>query len=228
MSSRGEGSAGDLLIVGGGGLAREVIWLARDCRPAWNVIGILDDSPRLQGQRLCNVPVLGPICEWRRHPNVRLVVAIGDPRVRQAVVQRLSAEATPNFATLIHPSVLMSEYVELGAGSIVAAGCILTTQVRIGRHVVLDRMVNAGHDVTVADFCTVSPMALLSGNVILAAGVWVGAAASIRQGLRIGQGSMVGMGAAVVGNVMDNELVAGVPARRRRGLPPFMSDSVRS
>ena len=52
-----------LIIVCGGGFAREVIWLARECNE-WEIIGILDDTPNLQGQIFCDVPVLGTIEEW--------------------------------------------------------------------------------------------------------------------------------------------------------------------
>ena len=211
----------DLVIVGGGGLGREVLWLAQDSVDRWNVIGVLDDAEELQRQTLCSVPVLGPVADWKKHPKANFVIAIGAPRARRAVEAKMSAAGTPRFATLIHPSVRMSRFVEIGEGSIVAAGCILTTQIRIGRHNILDRMVNVAHDCVLGDFCTVSPLVPIGGNVTLDEGVWVGAGASVRHGGRMGSGSMAGMGAVVVKDVEPNQLVVGNPAKVLKQLEPF-------
>jgi len=211
----------DLVIVGGGGLGREVVWLAQDSGSRWNVIGVLDDARELQRQALCSVPVLGRIADWNKHRKAHFVIAIGAPRTRRAVAAKMSVAGNPRFATLIHPSVRMSRFVEIGEGSIVAAGCILTTQIRIGRHNIMDRMVHIGHDCVLGDFCTVSPLVPIGGNVTLGEGVWVGAGASVRQGGRMGSGSMAGMGAVVVRDVEPNQLVVGNPAKVLRQLEPF-------
>jgi len=210
-----------LIIVVGGGLGREVIWLARECHTPWNVCGVLDDSSSLQGQALSDVKVIGRVRDAALHLDAAFVVAIGAPRVRRAVVHTLRACGVTYFATLVHRSAQHSEFVEIGEGSIVAAGAILTTQVRIGRHVILDRMVNVGHDCRIGDYCTVSPLVPLGGNVQLDDGVWVGASSSVRQGVRMGAGSMAGMGAVVVRDVPNCRLVVGVPARVIKELETF-------
>ena len=56
-----------LIIVGGGGFSREVIWLAQGCAEQWDVIGILDDNPAMLGQSLCNVKVLGSISDCNNY-----------------------------------------------------------------------------------------------------------------------------------------------------------------
>lgn len=211
----------DLVIVGGGGLGREVAWLAQDSGSRWNVIGFLDDAAALQGRTLCSIPVLGAIADWSRHKKAAFVIAIGAPRTRRAVAAKMGLAGSPRFATLVHPSVRKSRFVEIGEGSIIAAGCMLTTQIRIGRHNILDRMVHVGHDCILGDFCTVSPLVPIGGNVTLEEGVWVGAGASIRQGARMGCGSMAGMGAVVTADVERNQLVAGNPARVLKQLEPF-------
>lgn len=213
----------DLIVIGGGGLGREVIWLAQDAGRPWRVVGVLDDALELQGRTLCGVPVAGRIEDWQLHSKASFVLAVGAPRLRQAIARRMAVRGQPRYATLIHPSVRMSRYVDIGEGSIVAAGCILTTNVRIGRHAILDRLVNIGHDCTVGDFCTVSPLVPVGGGVTLGNGVWVGAGASIRQGLTMGSGSMAGLGAVVVKDVASNQLVAGNPARLLDQLEPFQT-----
>jgi acetyltransferase-like isoleucine patch superfamily enzyme len=62
----------------------------------------------------------------------------------------------------------------------------------------------------------ISPGARLAGGVHIGDESWVGIGASVRQLVAIGQRVMVGAGAAVVGDIPDDVMVAGVPAKRLR------------
>lgn len=210
-----------LIIVGAGGHAREMIWVAQCSPERWSVLGCLDDRDPLQGTEVCGVPVLGRIDNWQRWPEARLIVAIGSPRTRQSLVRRLESAGRPRFATLVHPSVLHSEHVSIGEGSMVSAGCILTTQVTVGRHALLNLNCSVSHDCVLDDFATVAPGVAVPGNVHMEAGSELAIGAVLRQGLRIGRGAFVGMGAVATRDVPEGSLVIGCPARPHRQLEPF-------
>ena len=207
-----------LIIICGGGFAREVIWLARECSEKWLVKGILDDTVSLQGKDICGIPVIGTIDDWVKYTDASFVVAMGSPRDRKKIVSRLKSKGAIDFATLVHPSVQMSEYVELGEGCIVTAGCILTTQVKLGCHTIVNLSSTIGHDVLIGDFCTLAPKVAVSGNVSLGEGVEIGTGAIIIPGISIGTDSTVGAGAVVTKNVEENVLAIGMPARQRKKL----------
>lgn len=215
------GTSRPLIVVGGGGFAREVIWLARESRQAFDVIGCLDDADASQGQTLSDVPVLGRIEDWSRHPGAVFVVGIGAPRIRRDVVRKMQSSGTPEFATLVHRTVQHSAYVEFGAGSMITAGCLITTQIRIGQHAIVNIGCTVGHDTVIEDFCTVAPIVAISGNVHLQTGSEIGTGSSLRQGVRVGRGAMVGMGSVVTRDVPDADLVLGSPARSVRQLDAF-------
>ncbi|GFE58632.1 transferase [Geobacter sp. AOG1] len=210
-----------LIIIGGGGFAREVIWLARDCGEIWTPYAILDDNLSTHGQSFCDVPVIGAIDSWHEYMDAYFVVAVGSPRTRRKIVKRMAANGTPRFATLVHPSVMKSRYVSLGEGSIVCAGCILTTQVSIGKHAIVNLASTIGHDVSMGDFCTIAPQVAISGNVSLGDGVEVGTCATVIQGNKLGDGCFVGAGAVVSKEVAPNSLVVGTPARHVKSLDAF-------
>lgn len=210
-----------LIIVGGGGFSREVIWLARDCPDQWDIIGILDDNHDMYGQTFCGVKVIGSIADCINYPDTSFVIAVGSPRTRKTIVNRMQSYRDVVFATLIHSSVLKSEYVEIGDGSIITAGCILTTQITLGQHSIVNLACTIGHDVVAGDFCTLAPKVAVSGNVVFGDGVEVGTGSTIIQGLSLGQGSFIGAGAVVSKDIISNVLAAGCPARQVKKLEEF-------
>jgi sugar O-acyltransferase (sialic acid O-acetyltransferase NeuD family) len=215
------GKTNKLIIVGGGGFSREVIWLARECSEKWDIIGILDDNPAMLGQTFCGIQVLGNIADCMNYPNANFVVAVGTPRTRRSIVIRMLSYGNVSFATLIHSSVLKSQYIEIGDGSIITAGCILTTQITLGQHTIVNLACTIGHDVVTGDFCTFAPQIAVSGNVSFEDGVEVGTGTTIIQGLTLGQGSFVGAGAVVSKNIPPNVLAVGCPARQVKTLEEF-------
>jgi sugar O-acyltransferase (sialic acid O-acetyltransferase NeuD family) len=213
--------ATDLVIVGAGGFGREVAWLASEVLEPYRVIGFLDDQHDLAERDLGGFPHLGPVTDWQRHADASFVVAIGNPRTRASVVERMNACGTVNYGSLVHRDCRIGPACSLGAGSIVCAGCILTTNVVVGAHTIINIGSTIGHDVRIGAFVTLAPQAAVSGCVTIATGVEVGTAASIRQGLTIGEGGMLGMGSALTKNIPPNTFFFGVPAKRVKELPAF-------
>lgn len=211
----------NVVILGAGGLAREVYWVFRDSNKTasrkWKVVGFIDDNRANCGKNLCGITVLGDL-RWFKKANMnelRVVCAVGSPRAKRHMVER-AAQLGLEFCTVIHPNVRMSEYVSLGSGTVITAGCILTTQVQVGNHVLLNLDTTVGHDVIIEDFVNVAPGCHISGSVTLKEGTDLGTGAVVLQGITVGQWSTVGAGAVVTENVQANAVVVGVPARTIR------------
>ena len=202
----------DLIIIGGGGFAKEVIWLANDCNR--RVRGVLDDSVETHNTQIQGAEVLGDVSSWVNYKDCDFIIAIGSPRTRLKVLERMLTFGKPEFATLIHPSVWLSNTVSIGKGSIICAGSILTADVNLGKHNILNLNVTVGHECEFADYVTVAPMVAVSGNVKLECLVEVGTGAVIRQGLTLNDGSMLGMGAVLTKNIPERMIYAGNPAKK--------------
>lgn len=206
-----------LVVVGGGGFAKEVIWLARDC--GFTVAGVLDDNVEMYGKTVFGAPVLGSVKDWINYAQYKFIVAIGSPRTRKMVVEKMLAIGSPVFASLIHPSVIKSQEVNFGEGCIVCAGMIFTVEITVGQHCIFNLNGTVGHECEIGNFVTVAPMAAISGNVKLEDCVEVGTGAALRQGLTLQRGSMVGMGAVLTKNIPANTIYAGNPAKPLKELP---------
>lgn len=206
-----------LVVVGGGGFAKEVIWLARDC--GFTVAGVLDDNVEMHGKTVFGAPVLGSVKDWINYAQYKFIVAIGSPRTRKMVVEKMLAIGSPVFASLIHPSVIKSQEVNFGEGCIVCAGMIFTVEITVGQHCIFNLNGTVGHECEIGNFVTVAPMAAISGNVKLEDCVEVGTGAALRQGLTLQRGAMVGMGAVLTKNIPANTIYAGNPAKPLKELP---------
>jgi sugar O-acyltransferase (sialic acid O-acetyltransferase NeuD family) len=205
-----------ILIIGGGGFAKEIVWLANDCNR--HVIGVLDDDESVHGSLVQGVKVLGDISSWQKY-DAELIIAIGNPRTRALVAEKIEKLGIPIYATLVHPSVKYSDTVEFSEGCIICANSILTTDVNIGKHVILNLSVTVGHETNIGQFSTVAPIVAISGNVTVESFSEIGTGACIRQGAKIGRGAMLGMGGVLTKNIPDFTIFAGNPAKKLKELP---------
>ncbi|MAG77386.1 MAG: acetyltransferase [Colwelliaceae bacterium] len=210
-----------LIVIGAGGLAKEVVWLAQEC--GYQIFGLLDDNTQMLGQQIMGAKVLGTAANWVDYSDCHFIIAIGSPRIRYVVHEKMLQTApqgsSPQFATLIHPSVIKSSSVSIGEGSIIFPGCVLTVEVSIGRHTVLNPSNTVSHESSIGDFVTLAPMAAIAGNVTLEDFTEVGIGAAIRQGLTIAQGGMLGMGGVQTKDIPENTVFVGNPAKPLKTLP---------
>lgn len=208
-----------VVIIGAGGHGRELLGWLRDSTTSLDVefVGFLDDgAPDLARLSRVGARHLGGLDALGGMPGVAHYVGIGGPSVRRIVAARAAELGSRSGPALVHPSAHVGADVAVGDGSVLAAGVVLTTNVRLGQHVHVSSNGVIGHDAVVRDFVSVYPGATISGNVTLESGVLVGTQATVLQGLRVGAGATVGAGAVVVQSVEPGATVVGVPARALR------------
>lgn len=141
----------------------------------------------------------------------QVVVAIGDPYVRRKIVGKLPPET--EYITIIDPNAIISEWVEIGVGSIITAGTILTCNIKIGKHSHLNLNTTIAHDCKIGNFFTTAPAVNISGNCDFGDSVYFGTNSSAKQGVKICDNVTIGMGGVVVKNIVESGVYIGNPAR---------------
>ena len=194
----------------------EVGWLIEDInhlKPTWNLLGLLDEDEEKWGQLRCGYNVLGGMdCLENLDRPTAIALAVGDSSSRRSLVERLRP-LNVEFPPLAHPSVIMSKTVKISEGVIIAAGSVLTVEIKIGAHTHIDTACTVGHETRLGKCVRLNPGVSVAGNVTLADGVYVGSGATIIQGLTIGCNAVIGAGAVVVRDLPDNVVAVGNPAR---------------
>lgn len=205
----------DIVIIGSGGLAREIRWLLDRCNERdkkWNILGFV--SKEKQGSIVDGLKVLGDDAWLTAYQkDISAVIAVGNGRIRQNIAERYKDCGNIDFPSIVAPSVVMSDSVKHGKGCIIADGCIMTVGITLGDFVLVDRLSTVGHDAIIDDYNTLLPGTVVSGNVHLGTGVTFGTGAKIIQGLNVGQNTFVGAGAVVIRDLPSNCTAVGVPAK---------------
>jgi sugar O-acyltransferase (sialic acid O-acetyltransferase NeuD family) len=205
-----------VVVIGCGGHGREMAALLQRMQTSGQAVeamGFVDDNSELQGQFILGLPVLGGM-DWVQEsgPEYAYLCAIGNPVIRHQLVQRLIAWGV-RWATLIDPVVEVPKDTIIGEGAMVCAGTLMTTNIRIGRHTIVNLDCNLSHDTHLEDFATLGCGVNLSGNVTIKEGAELGVGVNVIPGITIGEWAIVGAGATVIRDISARVTAVGVPAR---------------
>lgn len=202
-----------IYIVGAGGFAREVAWLIEDINeknPTWEIAGFIDENKDNVSKELNGYLVLGDIEYLNKQEKANVVIAIGTGEVRENLSKKIKNHRYP---ILIHPSVIKSKYITIDEGTIICADSIITTNIEIGKHVIINLDCTIGHDVILENYTTILPSVNVSGNVVIDERTMVGTGTAIIQGLKIGKDSIIGAGSVVVKDIPNGCTAVGNPAK---------------
>ena len=201
------------MIYGSGGLGREILAMV-NALPEWHPIGFIDDNVPA-GTVIKDLEVLGDISVLDSMASIpNIVLAVGSPLVKKRLEEQL-LKYSVQFPRLIHPSVILQDVasIDIGAGSVITAGCILTTDICIGKHVLVNLNSTIGHDCTIEDYTSIMCGVNIAGEVNIGRSVFIGSGANILNRASLGESCTVGMGAVVQKDVLQNTTVAGVTAK---------------
>ena len=186
-------------LVGYGGHAREVM-----SQMGVKLTCFVDDEYVIEGTQ--------PLSKFNPK-EYELMVAVADSKDRFDIVQRLPKET--KYFTWVHPTALiMGDDVEIGEGSFIGAYSILTTNIKIGKHAILNRGNHIGHDCKIGSYFSAMPGAIVSGNVRIYDCVYLGNNSSIREKLSIHSLVTIGMNGAVVKPIEEVGIYVGVPVKK--------------
>ena len=206
-----------IAIFGAGGFGREVKMLIdqiNNQNKIYEFVGYFDDGVE-KGKLINGYPVLGGMKELNSYKNepLNIVFAIGNPILKRKIYENVN-NSNVKYPTLIHPNVLIGlDEVTIGEGSIICAGTIITVNIHIGKHVILNLCCTVGHDTNIGDYSSFMPSVNISGEVDIKACVYSGTGAKIINQLEIGENTIIGSGAVVSKSLPANCTAVGIPAK---------------
>lgn len=192
-------------ILGVGGHAKVVIDAARVSGHQIN--SVYDDNPSTHNTEFCGVLVRGSI---NNNIEGTSIVAIGSNTIRQKISQTVT---NATWKSVIHPTAIIAEDVEIGEGSVIMAGAVIQPGTKIGKHCIVNTGVCIDHDCKIEDYVHIAPACGIAGGVTIGEGTFIGIGTSITQYLKIGDWTTIGAGSVVIKDLPANCTAVGIPAK---------------
>jgi UDP-3-O-[3-hydroxymyristoyl] glucosamine N-acyltransferase len=101
--------------------------------------------------------------------------------------------------------------VEICANSSIARGSLSDTM--IGDGTKIDALVHIAHNVVTGKNCELTAGTIIGGSTTLGDMCWTGLNSTLKDNIKVGNKALVAAGAAVIHDVQDEDIVAGVPAK---------------
>jgi len=183
-------------LIGSGGHAMEVMSQMGEILPCF-----VDDE--FMNEQTKNISELN-------FNEYQVMIAISNPKVRAYIVDRLPRNT--KFFTYIHPTSLIFNNVKIGVGSFIGAYSILTTDIELGSHSILNRANHIGHDTIIGNFLSMMPGSIISGNCNIGSKVYLGTNASVKEKTTIVDDVTIGLNSGVVKDINESGIYVGTPA----------------
>ena len=114
----------------------------------------------------------------------KVSIAIADSTVRRAIHSSLACHNIDLF-DVASENLVVYDCVNVGPGSILASGCILTSNITIGTCFQANINSYVAHDCHIGDYVTFAPAVKCNGNVVIEDGAYIGTGAIIKQGNQV-------------------------------------------
>ncbi len=115
--------------------------------------------------------------------------------------------------------VILENSVEVSANSSIARGSLSDTI--IGEGTKIDALVHIAHNVTIGKNCELTAGTIVGGSTSIGDMCWMGLNCTLKDNIKVGNNVIIAAAGAVIHNVSDGDIVAGVPAKSiKSNLPP--------
>ncbi len=205
-----------LILVGGGGHCKSVIDVAESA--GFTILGILDRAlPK--GSKVLGYSILGnddlikPFVD-----QVEFIVTVGqitspDIRIRLHEMVRC---AGGKLATIVASTAHVSNYAEIGEGTVVMHKTVVNAGAQIGEGCIVNTFANIEHDVKLGDYCHISTGVMVNGESIIGEGTFIGSQTVVNQCVSICERSVIASGSVVNKDITETGTYAGNPIKRIR------------
>ncbi len=209
-----------LIIAGGQGNGAIVAQIVEDLNSVdrqWEIVGFLNDR---EVEPINGYPILGKVdsdsvAPYLLDENVYFFYSLISLKLNYKWLSKLHDLGIPisRFATVVHPTAVVSKDAVLGKNVCVHALSIIGPNTRVGNFVQLFGHAMLGHNSQVDDYAYVTSNSVVGAYAHLKQGAFLGINSTTLDRVTLGEWSIVGQHSNVIRDVPDYAIVVGNPAR---------------
>ena len=206
----------NLVIIGAGGFARGIYWLAQKSLGFgvdWQIKDFLDGNVKLSEAAYELLPgkILGDVNTYEICDDDVFACGVGDFKARKVLIEKILARGG-KFINLVSKLAEVIPTVKLGRGVIIFPFVGISDNTQIGDFVLANAQTIIGHDAHVGNFSCMMPHVAVCGNCKVGANVFIGSGAVILLKAKVEDGATIGAGCVVLKKVSAGATVFGNPA----------------
>ena len=170
----------------------------------FDVVGYIDDNKENYDSYSFVSPYLGTIQDHEVSEEAEYIMGIANIQFRRTIVENFLQKGA-KFATLIHPSAIVSPSAIVGEGCVVAHNASIGPKAIIGNFNMLNSRCTIGHDSTIGNFNFIGPQVVLSGFTKVGNNNMFGVNSATIPTIEIGDNNTIAAGMIITKTVKDNE-----------------------
>lgn len=206
----------NIVLIGGGGHCKSCIDVI-ESTGKYNIVGVLD-LPSEFGKKILNYDVIGNDDDYLKYKEQGCCFLITAGQIKSASLRKRIFEKLENInaeiETIVAPSATVSNYSEIGKGTIVMHHSIVNAGVRIGKNCIINTNSLLEHDVIIGNHTHISTKAAVNGDAKVGNETFVGSMSCISNGIEIGNEIIIGAGSVATENCIESGVYIGSPARK--------------
>lgn len=205
-----------LIIIGSGGMGRQVLSFAKSCEgygKEYDIKGFLDDNLEALKDFSGYPPILGTVDGYIIEENDVFFNSIGDVQAKKKCIKTI-LDKGGDFITLVHPTAQISAGTKVGKGCMLSSYVGVGVETTIGDFCLIQSKATIGHDVFIDDFARIDCNAVLIAGVKVGKDVCIHTSSVVNHDVKLGDGCTVGAMSFVIRNVKPGQTVFGNPAKK--------------
>jgi sugar O-acyltransferase (sialic acid O-acetyltransferase NeuD family) len=207
----------DLILIGSGGHAKVVIDIIEE-EGLYKIHGVLTNDLI---KSFCGYPVLGNddyLDQLQLNQKYKIAIGIGgfkDNLLRKKIYNKF-AQQNFDIVNCIHPTAVISSSVKLGKGLVIFAGVILNPEVVIHDNCIIATGSTIDHETIIKSHCLISAGVTIGANTCIEEESLCALGSKVISQVNVGKNVLVAAGAVVTNNILDGEIVFGIPAKTKK------------
>lgn len=201
-----------IIIAGGGGFGWELAEYVHqdiECGLLCDVSlkGVIDDQTDDAQRSPIPLPYLGTITNYNPELDEFILLAIGIPRIKRLLYERLSNVGS-QFFSYVHSSVYVASSAVIGEGVVICPHCVINSGSVLENFSMLNVFCSIGHGARVGKFSVLSPFAALNGDAQVGTDCFLGTRATVFPRVSLGNKCIVDTHSYVKINAEDGKIIS--------------------